>query len=222
MQLLHVEDDPLDADLVSQALQRTTKGIRIDLARGLSEARERLQHAERYDAALIDLQLPDGSGLELLAEIRKRQLPMAVVLLTGSGDQHAAIAALQSGADDYVPKSIEAFAQLGPTLAGARRRFDQSGRVHPKSLNVLYAEHNASDIDLTRRHFAKHAPFIRLTVVPDAVIALSHLPLEPGSMRRYAKKLLKLEPQSVRVPTGLPYPVASYRGSAPDPPRAGG
>lgn len=176
MRLLHVEDNAIDADLVAQALQRTARGVKIDLASTLHDARGHLKHAERYSAALIDLQLPDGSGLDLLAEIRERELPLPVVLLTGSGDQQAAITALQSGADDYVAKDIPAYAQLAKTLHAARARFTERRRTRPTTLRVLYAEHNSADIDLTRRHLAKHAPYIRLTIVPDAIVALGHLP----------------------------------------------
>ncbi len=190
MRLLHVEDNVTDADIVAQALRRTAEGIHIDLVYTLDAARNHLTHAEQYDAALVDLQLPDGSGLDLLAEIRERQLPLPVVLLTGSGDQQAAITALQSGADDYIPKDIDAYAQLATTLSAACRRFAERRRTRPRTLHVLYAEHNAADIDLSRRHLAKHAPYIRLTVVPDAMVALSLLPLDPSQACDYDVLLL--------------------------------
>jgi DNA-binding response OmpR family regulator len=45
--------------------------------------------------------------MDLLAQVRARRLPVAVVILTGSGDQSSAIAALKAGADDYVVKSAD-------------------------------------------------------------------------------------------------------------------
>ena len=176
MRVLHVEDNPLDADLVSRALQRHPDRVALQHVTTLAEARELLQQPERFDLTLIDLRLPDGSGLDLLSEIRERELPLAVVMLTGSGDQRAAISALQSGADDYIPKDIEAFARLPATLSGAHKRFAESVNRRSRILRVLYAEHNPVDIDLTRRHIERYNPYIRLTVVPDALLALSHLP----------------------------------------------
>ncbi len=190
MRLLHVEDNQVDADLVSRALHSRISGVRIDHATTLNAARELLIRPERFDLALIDLRLPDGNGLELLNEIRGRDLPLAVVMLTGSGDHRAAIASLQSGADDYVPKAVEAYARLPATITGAQKRFSERISNRSRMLHVLYAEHNAVDIDLTQRHLARQAPYIRLTVVPDAVVALGHLPLDRAHQCDYDVLLL--------------------------------
>ena len=189
MRLLHVEDNPIDADLVARALKKAGN-TQIELATGLSEARELLSNPGRFDAALIDLRLQDGSGFELLNEIRERALPLTVVMLTGSGDQAAAIASLQSGADDYVPKTVEAYAHLPATLVGARKRFSERTGVQSNALHVLYAEHNDADVDLTRRYLSRHAPFIKLTVVPDAILALSHIPPNAAAECEYDVLLL--------------------------------
>ncbi|MCB1800456.1 MAG: EAL domain-containing protein [Gammaproteobacteria bacterium] len=178
MRLLHIEDDPIDADLIRQALKRSVADLHLDLATSLADARRHLEAtATTYDAVLVDLQLPDGSGLELLAEIRNRELPLPVIVLTGSGDQQSAIAALQSGADDYIPKAVESYAHLGASLEGARERFQQRRGLHARSLRILYVEHDAADIDLTLRHLQRHAPYMHVEVAPSAVIALSQLPL---------------------------------------------
>lgn len=178
MHILHVEDNPVDVDLVARALANASPPVSIDAVGTLNDARELLINPERYDAALVDLRLPDGSGLELVAEIRERGLPIALVMLTGFGDPHAAIAALQSGADDYLPKSMDAYERLFATLSAACQRSGDNHRMRKTNLRVLYAEHNVADIDLTRRHLERHTPFIRLTVVPDVAVALSYLPLD--------------------------------------------
>jgi diguanylate cyclase (GGDEF)-like protein/PAS domain S-box-containing protein len=177
MRVLHVEDNAMDADLVRRELLRQAPDLQLHQVATLAEARDWLNGVQALDAALVDIKLPDGSGLELLAWIREQRLSLAVVMLTGSGDHAAAVAALQAGADDYLTKDGTERSRLATILRDAVRRFKdhQSHRTHP--LRVLYAEHSAADIDLTRRHLARHAPHIRLTVVSDAEQALARLPM---------------------------------------------
>jgi PAS domain S-box-containing protein len=117
---------------------------------------------------LTDLQLPDGNGLELLRFIREHNLPLAVVIITGAGNEEAAVAVMKAGADDYVVKRGDYLARLPITLENALHSYcaEAARRIHP--LRVLYAEHSTTDIDLTRRHFEKHAPHIHLDVVYSA------------------------------------------------------
>jgi diguanylate cyclase (GGDEF)-like protein/PAS domain S-box-containing protein len=221
MRILHVEDSPVDADLVALALGRTAPEAQLELATSIAQARELLQRPERYDLALIDLRLPDGDGLDLLGEIREQGLALPVVMLTGSGDQRAAIAALQSGADDYVAKEVESYAGLAATISAARERFAERSRRRSGKLRVLYAEHDPADIDLTRRHLARYAPFIRLTVVPDAVVALSHLPPERHDPCDFDVLLLDYRlpgidaldaVRSLRIERGLDLPIVIVSG----------
>ncbi|PYV14287.1 MAG: two-component system response regulator, partial [Acidobacteria bacterium] len=98
------------------------------------------------------------------------------MILTGSGDQASAIAALKAGADDYVVKRADYRDRLIPTLAAAMARFRSESVRKARALRVLYAEHDAFDIDLTRRHFASHAPQIRLQIVNSGYAVLDALP----------------------------------------------
>ena len=180
MRLLHVEDNPTDADLTRRLLARQAPDIAIAVAASLAAARERLLAEETYDLALVDLHLPDGSGLQLLTWIRERQLPLAVVMLTGAGDPEAAIAALQAGADDYLTKDLAALERLPATLRAAWERFNAAQARHARPLRVLYAEHHAADLDLTQRHLTRYAPHIRLTAVADVHQVLARLPRDPS------------------------------------------
>ena len=190
MRVLHVEDNPVDVDLTRRLLARHAPEIALEPADSCQVAMERLLGVDGYDLALIDLRLPDGSGLDLLAWIRERQLPLAVVMLTGSGDQQSAIAALQAGADDYLTKGLESFERLPATLRDARARFHAANSRRARQLHVLYAEHTAADIDLTRRHLARHAPHIRLQTVPDVEQVLALLPSHPGQPAAFDALLL--------------------------------
>ncbi|MDO9227873.1 MAG: EAL domain-containing protein [Pseudomonadota bacterium] len=221
MRILHVEDNPVDADLTRRLLERLAPEIDLDQVDGLAAARECLQEPDRYDLALVDLRLVDGSGLALLAEIRERRLPLSVVMLTGSGDQEAAIAALQAGADDYIMKNVDALSRLPARLRDALRRFHEAKARHAHTLRVLYAEHNPADVDLTERHLARYAPHIRLTVVPDAEQALSLLPVDARTTADFDVVLLDyrlpgidaLEAvKTLRMNRGLDIPIVIVSG----------
>ena len=175
MKILYIEDSPGDSDLTRRELSANAPETQLDIVNTVKDATVRLKHPEEYDLVLIDMQLPDGDGLDLLTDIRRQNLPLAVVLITGQGDENSAVAALKGGADDYIIKREDYLSRLTITLEDALHRFSarSTSRVHP--LNILYVERNKIDIDLTRRHFKQHAVNIRLTAVKTADEALEKL-----------------------------------------------
>jgi len=186
MRILYVEDNPRDADLVGRSLQRSeVPPPRLEVAPTLAAARAALDGPLRFDLVLTDLNLPDGHGLDLVAEIRGRGLPLAVVALTGQGDEGVVIAALKAGADNYLAKG-DAFADRVPaTVRAAWASFRSDSARHAQSLRVLYVEHSALDVDLTRRHLAAHAAHMRLEWTPDAASALERLPRQSDAASAY-------------------------------------
>lgn len=179
MRVLYIEDSASDADLARRTLARTAPEIELEVAVTLTEGLKQLTDPDFYDLLLIDLSLPDGSGLEALASVRDQRLPTAVVILTGSGDQDSAIAALKASADDYLIKRDDYLERLPRTLRNALDRFRCGVDRNQLVLRVLYIEHNVSDIDLMRRHLALHAPRIHLTAVTSTQDALALLPTDP-------------------------------------------
>ncbi|MGO1345061.1 response regulator, partial [Chromohalobacter japonicus] len=79
MRLLVIEDDPLIARSLEQAL--TPLGNTVDVFTHHAQAREALQSGQ-FDLVLLDLGLPDGNGLTLLAELRQRGDTTPVLILT--------------------------------------------------------------------------------------------------------------------------------------------
>jgi diguanylate cyclase (GGDEF)-like protein len=175
MKLLYLEDNPIDADLARRVLTRDMPEVDLHVASTLAEARAMLAIQDDFEMVLLDVRLPDGEGLELLGDIRARQLPIAAVLLTGSGDEQTVIRALKLQADDYLVKRDDYLDVLPATLRLAKERFRSEDLLRSKLLTVLYVEHNAADAELTRMHLERHAPHIRLHVAPGADAALKLL-----------------------------------------------
>jgi len=176
MHVIYIEADARDADLTRRELARQAPDISLDVVATLSEARARLAADAGYDLVLAGVNLADGSGLELVAEIRERTLPLAVVVLTGSDAGEIAVAALKAGADDFLLKRQDYLAHLPRVLQSALARFRSETVRRTRPLRVLYAEDRAADIDFTCRHLARYAPHIRLDVVHGASEVLRHLP----------------------------------------------
>ena len=178
MIVLYVEDDPRDADLTQHTLARTAPHLVLETVSSIAEALDRLKRidSESLDLVLTDMHLRDGNGLFLLNYIRENSLPLAVVIVTGVGDEETAVAALKARADDYVVKRKSYLDKLPVLLESAFNHYlgDAARREHP--LKVLYLEANSWDIETTRRHFAVHADHIDLeivTTVPEMLWRLS-------------------------------------------------
>jgi PAS domain S-box-containing protein len=177
MRVLYVEDDPRDADLTVRVLSRTAPHITLETLSSVHQAHERLQRlaSDPIDLVLTDMHLRDGDGLSLLNYIRENSLPLAVVIVTGMGDEDTAVAALKARVDDYVVKRKGYLDSLPVTLESAFNHYlaDAARRANP--LRVLYAESNLSDIENTRRHLAVHADHIQMDSVStdqEAVVIL--------------------------------------------------
>jgi diguanylate cyclase (GGDEF)-like protein/PAS domain S-box-containing protein len=180
--VLYLEDNPMDADLLRRALTRQAPQVRLEIVSTLAQALQTMApEVPEYELILSDLRLPDGSGMDLLAHVRSRRLPVAVVILTGSGDQASAIAALKAGADDYVVKRADYRNHLIPTMVAALARFRSEFARTARMLRVLYAEHSAADIDLAQRHFALHVPQIRMHAVRSGREVLDAMPVTRGA-----------------------------------------
>jgi len=176
MRVMYVEDDPRDVELLSQALQASDPDVEIQTAGNLADARSLLDEAgpdySPFDILLTDLALPDGSGLSLLPMVRDRRLPMAVVILTATGGEETAVAALRSGANDFMVKRGDYLQRLPAVLRDAvsRQIAEQVKLASP--LRVLYATSDTAGMDRMVKHFQRFAPHVQLVRVaglPDVV-----------------------------------------------------
>jgi two-component system OmpR family response regulator len=125
LRLLLVEDHAPLAEALSDGLRRA--GFAVDHAADAAEARA-LAALGGHDLALLDLGLPDGDGLALLAEWRRRR-ETPVIVLTARGGLDDRLAGLDGGADDYVVKPVETAELVARCRAVLRRPGGRLGAV---------------------------------------------------------------------------------------------
>ncbi len=97
-----VVDDEADIRESLEALL-AMEGYRVDLAQNAAEGL-RAMESKGYDLVLLDLMMPDRSGMEVLREVRERDTETPIFLITAYGSVQAAVDALKSGANDYFSK----------------------------------------------------------------------------------------------------------------------
>lgn len=125
MRILVVEDDDVLSDGLKVGL--ALNGWTIDLVGSCDEGRAALA-STRFDAVVLDLMLPDGSGLGLLAEMRRQRDSTTVLLLTALDETADKVRGLDTGADDYLGKPFD-LDELSARLRALGRR--QMGRSDP-------------------------------------------------------------------------------------------
>lgn len=103
MKVLVIEDDQMLARLVERMLGEA--GYAVDTTRSADEGRD-LATTGDYDAILLDLELPDRNGLEVVRELRKEGRVTPVLIMTGRDDDEDIVRGLDAGADDYLLKPV--------------------------------------------------------------------------------------------------------------------
>jgi serine phosphatase RsbU (regulator of sigma subunit) len=103
LSLLLVEDDRADAVLVEDLIADAVADIRVIWAQSMAHAERELASA-RPDCVLLDLHLPDASGMDALDRIAKRDATVPIVVLTGLNDEYFGASAVAAGAQDYLVK----------------------------------------------------------------------------------------------------------------------
>ncbi|WP_226780205.1 response regulator transcription factor [Oceaniglobus trochenteri] len=163
MRILLVEDTEDLAEGVMAHLARS--GIVCDLAVSI-EAADDYRAVQRYDAVILDINLPDGSGLALLRDLRREADRTPVLMLTALTSIDDRVAALDQGADDYLGKPFDQ-RELEARLRALVRR--EAERKEERitlgslvfSLNDRSARLNGRQMGLTRREAALLDTLIR-------------------------------------------------------------
>jgi len=126
MRLLVVEDEARISEIVRQALQRA--GFVVDAVACCADARAALS-LTAYDAAILDLGLPDGDGMKLLGQLRSVGDPIPILVLTARDSVEDRVQGLDTGADDYLVKPFAMTELIARTKALLRRPGGALGRT---------------------------------------------------------------------------------------------
>ncbi len=146
--VLLVEDDPGYARLIAAALRRARgrnyELVHVDyLSDALVEIKQRT-----FDAALLDLTLPDARGLETFSRLHKADPELPIVVLSGLDDEQVALSAVQNGAQDYLVKGHTDMRALAQSIAYAIER--QRVQADRSRQNTRLAILRDVDEELTR------------------------------------------------------------------------
>lgn len=102
--VLLIDDEPAVQFGFRAYLNKT--GYDVQTAGSIAEARQKFTRGS-YDIILLDLSLPDGNGLDLIAEVRQNHPEVALVVITGREDVPVAVKAMQLGADNFLTKPVD-------------------------------------------------------------------------------------------------------------------
>ncbi len=194
-------------------------GIACDLAKTLDEARACVE-VQRYDVIVLDINLPDGLGTELLKEMRSKGDRTPVLMLTAEFSVDDRVRGLELGADDYLVKPFD-HRELEARIRALYRR-EQGDKAEELTLGNLTFNASArvvrledSPVTLTRREFSLLEILIRnrgKTVskerLYEGVFSFQDTDVSMNALELYVARLRKkLSGSTVRIETqrGLGY-----------------
>ena len=156
MKILIIEDDQILAKNLKEVLIKDSFAVDVAFSKdgGLVEI-----EVNEYDCVVLDINLPDGSGFDLLKELRQSENQTPVIIVTARGEVEDKVKGLNLGANDYVPKPIDSN-ELIARIRAVIRRNSQSALpvITIGDLVVKPAEHLAKvgshTLDLTAKEFA--------------------------------------------------------------------
>src|SRR5438552_1863038 len=135
--------------------------------------------AEKPDLVILDLGLPDRSGFEVIAEIRKHS-PVPIIVLSARSDERSKVEALDLGADDYIGKPFGMAELMARLRAALRHAFQAQGELPMCVSGEL-------SVDLVRRHVTRDGREVKLS--PKEFELLRHLVTHAGKVLTHRQLL---------------------------------
>lgn len=217
MRLLLLEDAEDVAEAVAASFAR--RGSAVDHAASLAEARDFIA-VQDYDVAILDIELPDGRGTELLQDLKARCSATRVLMLTARTRVDDRVSALDGGADDYLVKPFD-LRELEARVRALSRRpgADQTAHVtlgaavfDPAAPSLTVA---GEPVPLTRRELslleilvARRGRVVGKERILEQMYAFSDEPVGPNAVELYIARLRrKLQGSDIEIRTlrGLGY-----------------
>ena len=155
MKILIVEDEPQLQEVIRRTLEK--ERYVVESAGSLAEALEKTGVYD-YECILLDIMLPDGSGLTLLEELKKLRKKENVIIISAKDSIEDKIAGLDLGADDYLSKPFH-IAELVARVRSVIRRRHRDGENTIQVGNVLLypdkfkVEVAGSPVELSRKEY---------------------------------------------------------------------
>jgi two-component system catabolic regulation response regulator CreB len=163
--ILVVEDEPAIAESIAYSLRRD--GFTVTVAPTLAAAERELTH---IDLVVLDLMLPDGSGFDLIGQIRRSGQGTAVIVLSSRDGEADRVAALETGADDYVNKPFSPREIVARVRAVLRRATPAAGAAPVAHAGAAPGQLPLSVDEATRRATV-HGKLMDLTRVEFDLLA---------------------------------------------------
>ncbi|MBK7037281.1 MAG: response regulator transcription factor [Chitinophagales bacterium] len=155
MKLLVIEDDKTMRENIVHFLQK--ENYLIETAQDLNTALDKV-NIYTYDCILLDITLPDGSGFEILRELKKMNKTDGVIIISAKDSLDDKLSGLDLGADDYLPKPFH-MAELNARIKSVlrRRKFEGSEMIVLNNMTVDSASRlvfiNGIELVLNRKEY---------------------------------------------------------------------
>lgn len=219
MRVLIVEDDEMLGDAVKTHVHR--QGHAVDWTLSCDEAEASIA-AAAYDLILLDLRLPDGSGLDILKGLRARSDEVPVIIMTAHDQVSDRIAGLNAGADDYLVKPVD-LGELQARIHAVSRRYGTHKlpaltingiSVYPSERRIVGA--GGEDIQLSSREWAvlerliaRKRAIVSKGQIEEALYAFG-AEVESNTVEVYVSRLRrKLGKDAIETVRGIGYRISS-------------
>ena len=208
--VLLVDDDPSMRMLLA-AVVRAHPGVM--LAGAVDTGRAALEEAAGAEIVLLDHQLPDRAGLEVLSALRARPDPPSVIMVTAHGSESIAAAALRGGAEDYLVKDGSLKELLPQVLERTRRHRALRAALAAAERDLVRAERLAAIGEMTvTLHHELNNPLMSASAEIELLLANGGLP--PGqeqslhSVQQSLERIRDIVRRSgeLQEATATPYP----------------
>ena len=155
MKILIVEDEPALRELIQRSLEK--ERYVVEVAADFNSALRKIEDYD-YDCVLLDIMLPDGSGLDLLEKLKAMHKRENVIIISAKDSLDDKVLGLELGADDYLPKPFH-LAELNARIKSVIRRQHHDGeidiclgniRILPDKYQVLI---NDREVELNRKEY---------------------------------------------------------------------